>query len=342
MNLGADREICEGDKLCATAGFDTYYWSPGVNCNCITPAISGTYSVAGTDEHGCSDADTVNIVVNPLPLLTFTKTDVTTTGAHNGTIDLTVSGGTPGYNYTWSNGAHTQDLNNLSEGWYTVEVKDTKNCVAKTGVSIGGPYNCAADSVGWAQLSYSTGSSCSGNDICTDNQGNVYVTGSIWGTIDFSGHVITTIGGFDIFLAKFTNSGKLLWVKSAGGLLSDNGEAIAVDQSGNVFISGCFKGTANFGGTQITALEGQDIFTAKYTASGDLLWVKSNGSIYDDYLGGIAINNMGECVITGTITGTAYFGIKSIMLIRKLHQKKKIVILAGINKNNSDEIIRFL
>ncbi|WP_220764205.1 SprB repeat-containing protein, partial [Flavobacterium sp. UMI-01] len=49
-------------------------------------------------------------------------------GCSNGSIDITVSGGTTPYSYTWSNGAITQDLNSLAIGKYDLEIKDANGC----------------------------------------------------------------------------------------------------------------------------------------------------------------------------------------------------------------------
>jgi hypothetical protein len=62
----------------------------------------------------------------PYLITTNTQTNVLCFGACTGSIDISVSGATPPYRYTWSNGATTQDVNTLCAGSYSVTVRDTK------------------------------------------------------------------------------------------------------------------------------------------------------------------------------------------------------------------------
>ncbi|MEO6302164.1 MAG: hypothetical protein ABIP51_03220, partial [Bacteroidia bacterium] len=69
------------------------------------------------------------------------------------------------------------------------------------------------------------------------------------------------------------------WANSAGSTLSEYGQAIASDPSGNVYVAGSFSGTVDFDPSaatvNLTGLSGsQDIFLAKYTSAGNFIWVK--------------------------------------------------------------------
>jgi Beta-propeller repeat len=88
-----------------------------------------------------------------------------------------------------------------------------------------------------------------GFGIAVDAAGNSYVTGYFSGTATFGGNQILPSAGssVDIFVAKYDTSGALQWVKSAGGSGSDYGRGIAVDATGNSYVTGFFSNYATFG-----------------------------------------------------------------------------------------------
>src|ERR1700756_5471296 len=89
----------------------------------------------------------------------------------------------------------------------------------------------------WVIQSSGSGTA-SGQGIAADTNGNIYVAGSFRGTVGFGSTNLTSAGGSDIFVAKFDNSGNLQWIQQAGGTNNDQGAAVAVDASGNVFVTG--------------------------------------------------------------------------------------------------------
>ena len=107
----------------------------------------------------------------------------------------------------------------------------------------------------------------------------------------------------------------LVWAKRAGGTTSDSGRGIAVDGSGNSYVTGEFFGAATFGpgetnATTLTSAGGDDIFVAKYDASGDLVWAKRAGgiSVFGDFGKDIAVDGAGNSYVTGTFNDSATFG----------------------------------
>lgn len=103
-----------------------------------------------------------------------------------------------------------------------------------------------------------------GYGIVIDGSGNVYVTGSFGGIATFGNTTLTSAGSSDVFITKYDESGALQWVQKAGSRGPDVGQNIAVDRSGNVYITGSFIGEITFGTTTLTALGGWgDIFVAR-------------------------------------------------------------------------------
>jgi hypothetical protein len=127
----------------------TYDWSndgpdtPDNDTKDLSGITAGTYTVTVTDSRGCT-ASTSATITGPMSgmSLTSTKTNVSCNGGNNGSIDLGVSGGTPGYTYSWSNlpgSPDPQDQSGLSAGTYTVTVTDVNGCTATRSETITQP-----------------------------------------------------------------------------------------------------------------------------------------------------------------------------------------------------------
>ncbi|WNM18414.1 HYR-like domain-containing protein [Flavobacterium capsici] len=102
---------------------------------------NNTAKLTVTDSMGLTNSYTMTIIIPSEILLTETHTNVSCSGGNTGSIDLSVSGGAPGYTYLWSNGATTQDLSGLSAGTYNVTVTDSKGCQKTLSVIISGGDN---------------------------------------------------------------------------------------------------------------------------------------------------------------------------------------------------------
>jgi hypothetical protein len=131
-------------------------------------------------------------------------------------------------------------------------------------------YNGPGDSLDYAKA------------ITVDHYGNVYVTGGSWGPGSRS----------DFATIKYDASGKQLWVKryNGPGNNHDWANAIALDDSCNAYVTGYSYGSKTY----------SDYATMKYSADGDLLWVKRyDGSGYD-WANSIALDDSNNVYVTGT------------------------------------------
>jgi len=104
----------------------SFLWSNGMTSQSIGGLTSGQYSVTISDGNGCTITKQVQLNQAQVITATASLTSVSCVGAANGKINLTASGGTAPFTYSWSNGSTTEDLSSLSPGAYTVTITD--NC----------------------------------------------------------------------------------------------------------------------------------------------------------------------------------------------------------------------
>ena len=151
-----------------------------------------------------------------------------------------------------------------------------------------------------------------GFDVVVDGSGNVYVTGSFWSnSLSFGSITISNTGFIDVFVVKYDSSGNVLWANNAGGTQQDWAYGVGVDGSGNCYVTGySSSGTMFFGSTALANVgNGSDIFIAKYSPSGNLIWAKNAGGNNSTESWDIAVDVKGNCYITGMFYGsTMNFG----------------------------------
>jgi hypothetical protein len=145
-----------------------------------------------------------------------------------------------------------------------------------------------------------------------DAAGNGIVVGTFQGVANVGGPspLTSTAGSTDIFIVKYSPSGTYICSLQVGSTGDDRAYTAKVDASGNIFITGTFAGTVDFGGTVLTSsASSNDVFVAKYAPNcSPLLWVKSFGSSTDDVGYGLAVDGYGDVIVTGYFSGSANFG----------------------------------
>lgn len=164
----------------------------------------------------------------------------------------------------------------------------------------------------WARRLGSASNDIDSYAIAVDHLGDVVITGQFLGTVDFGNGPLTSAGGWDIFVAKYSGiDGSALWSKRLGGAQENVGLGVAVDSLGNVVVTGYFYGVVDFGGSVPFTSAGfyPDIFLAKYRAfDGAYLWANQIGGTAYDRGNAVAVDSGDNILLTGAFTGTVNFG----------------------------------
>ncbi len=180
-----------------------------------------------------------------------------------------------------------------------------------------------AQSPEWVWSKNTTGySNAYGRSVITDNAGYVYYTGAFRvSSVNFDDTVINNAGGatgYDLFVAKYDSIGNLIWVKSFGGIGSEESYGIAVDNNCNIFITGMYRNTTfDLGGNILTNPDGgpnawskSNIFLAKLDSSGNVIWAKGFGGTDNDEAYCLTTDEIGNIYLAGTfLTAISFDGI---------------------------------
>lgn len=154
-----------------------------------------------------------------------------------------------------------------------------------------------------------------GDDVVSgmarDAAGNLVMVGSFQGTVDFDPGAgsapLASAGGNDIFVAKYAADGTFMWARRAGGVSSDVATAVAVDNAGNVVVSGSFSQTADIGGSNLTSNGTTDAFLWKLDSAGTTVWSRGFGGSGIDEANGVDTLANGDVVATGAFSETVDF-----------------------------------
>ncbi|GEM_PF-667108 len=138
-----------------------------------------------------------------------------------------------------------------------------------------------------------------GYDVAIDNLGNSIVTGRFSGVANFGITTLTSNGDYSLFIAKYDESGSLMWAKQTEGSGSVKGYGITTDESENIIVTGCLEGTATFGTISLTSAGWGDIFVVKFDPNGNVLWAKQHGSPSWDEGWDVVTDKLGNIIITG-------------------------------------------
>jgi gliding motility-associated-like protein len=148
-------------------------------------------------------------------------------------------------------------------------------------------------------------------DVCVDANGDTYVTGYFTNSALFqSFNMASASAGIpDGFIYKTNSAGQMLWAKKFGGIGSDRGISMKVDNNGDIILCGYFFGPAQFGSFNVNSVAGsEDVFVAKIDPNGNFIWVKTMGGNLTDIPSAVTVDLNNNILLTGSFQGVATFG----------------------------------
>jgi gliding motility-associated-like protein len=134
-NTGSISAIANGGT-----GTISYNWLPaGTGTGTlVTNLVTGIYTVTATDANGCLVSEEFSLGSINGPVITASVNNLSCSGSCDGSVQISINGGSPGYTILWSNSVNTSSITNVCEGSYSVSVTDALGCVAVENFSVSG------------------------------------------------------------------------------------------------------------------------------------------------------------------------------------------------------------
>lgn len=149
--------------------------------------------------------------------------------------------------------------------------------------------------------------------LACDKDGNILHTGFFAASKKFGSLQVTSSGGQDMFIAKYTPDGVAQWVKTGGatGSSSEVGIDVSADASGNCYITGLFeKSTARLrvDGKELEGKGQTDVFLIKFKPTGTVEWMQAIGGARIDSVAALGVDLAGKCYVAGSFEASAALG----------------------------------
>lgn len=149
-------------------------------------------------------------------------------------------------------------------------------------------------------------------DVATDDSGNIYITSAFKkSSITIGSFTLTNTSSAgtstDIFIAKYTPSGTLVWAKSAGGSANEYAFGITTAPGGNVYITGAFRSPSITFGTSVisNSYTNPRAYIAAFSSAGVPLWAQAAGGSRGAYSVGVKHDNDGNIYMAGSYADTS-------------------------------------
>jgi hypothetical protein len=181
-----------------------------------------------------------------------------------------------------------------------------------------GGVNAQTPSWQWATIGNNNGKAY-GTSTCFDNDGNIYVLGTYLNTIIVDSFSLQSAGGYDIILLKYNANGQLRWAKRMGGPGDDGFEggvgSVATGDDGSVYLGCIFSDSMVVDNQQFVSNGEKDVALMKLDTNGHLVWGKSFGTVYNEFVSRILVKR-NRLYLIGLFSdaGTATLQIDNISL----------------------------
>ncbi len=147
------------------------------------------------------------------------------------------------------------------------------------------------------------------NDVATDSNNNIYLTGYFEDSLLLEDTVLVAPLDQNFFIIKFDESGNLVWGHNYGTFGNIRGSSIAIDSNGDILVGGHFQGKVDFGGFVLQSNNIDfDLFVVKFDPSGIALWAREALGIYDNICSSIAIDSQSNVYVSGSFVGEMSLG----------------------------------
>jgi Glucodextranase, domain B/Beta-propeller repeat len=166
----------------------------------------------------------------------------------------------------------------------------------------------------WATTT-GTSSALFGSAVVLDATGNCYLTGSFSQKAVFGDSVFQNNSAYDAFAAKYDTNGAVVWARQLGGDGTDQGTGIAVDSSGQCYVTGFFEGAASFGDQDLISVGDRDMFICQFDSAGTLQWIQQGGAVGKTQGSAIAVDRHGNSLVTGYYDNLALFGTNIVSTV---------------------------
>lgn len=263
--------------------------------NCTSTHTANYTNFISVSYSNCSEPGCVSTVAksfggtnseNALAVRTDASGNIYTTGQFTGTVDF-------------DPGAGVSTLTSIASGY---DMYITK-------------FDAYGNFIWVKQLATQAGSASSANKadgLVIDNQGNLYVSGAYYQTVDFDPgagvNTLTTGIYAEKFVLKLNTCGEFVWVRKHGISSAGTTASIAIDNANNIYIAGPLpNATITIGTFTITSAGNWDGYIARMDVLGNFVWAKRIGSSGVDYITDVKTNSAGSVVVGGLFSNTVDF-----------------------------------